>query len=126
MPISSKSVSSMVSILFSAVIFGLMAGNVAPALAKTVTLPVTVDYPMMRSLAVQNAFTEPGESATVLEESGGCRRIVISEPAYSGEPPLIRFEIKVDALLGTGFGDNCLMPIKWQGYLAFYKLFSGA
>ncbi len=118
---SAKRFSSMIYILSVSVMLVVTAGHGFPALARPATLPITIDYPMLRSLAVQNAFTESGESATVLEESGGCRKIVISEPHYSGEPPFIRFEVKVDALLGMEFGDNCLMPMSWKGYLVFLQ-----
>ena len=50
------------------------------AVAETVNLPLTIDYPLLRSLVVAAAFTDPGEVTNVIDEGGGCRRITISAP----------------------------------------------
>ena len=44
----------------------LMGGSLSSpgvAVAETVNLPLTIDYRLMRSLAVATAFTAPGETA---------------------------------------------------------------
>ncbi|PIP37943.1 MAG: hypothetical protein COX20_00165, partial [Desulfobacterales bacterium CG23_combo_of_CG06-09_8_20_14_all_52_9] len=46
---------------------------------KTVTLPLTIDYPLLRSLVVYHAFKSPDNSAVVLDEGDGCNFIRISD-----------------------------------------------
>jgi len=89
------------------------------AVAETVNLPLTIDYPLMRSLAVATAFTDPGESAVVLDENQGCRRITLSAPNYRAEGSHLNFEVKAQARLGTALGNTCLAPVEWEGYVVF-------
>lgn len=87
------------------------------AQAKPVDLPLTIDYPLLQALVAATAFSGPDEAVVVLDESRGCRRIVVSRPAYSGENGLIRSEFQVSVLLGAALGDTCLAPVKWEGIL---------
>ena len=87
--------------------------------AETVNLPLTIDYPLLRSLVAATAFTEPGEATTVLDEGGGCRRIIISAPNYRREGSYLQFEVKAEARLGTSIGNTCLAPVEWSGYVVF-------
>ena len=89
------------------------------AIAKTVNLPLTIDYPLMRALAVATAFTDPGESAIVLDENQGCRQITLSAPKYGAEGSHLNFEVKAQARLGTALGNTCLAPVEWEGYVVF-------
>jgi hypothetical protein len=73
----------------------------------------------MRSLAVATAFTDPGESAVVLDENQGCRRITLSAPNYRAEGSHLNFEVKAQARLGTTIGNTCLAPVEWEGYVVF-------
>ncbi|MGD8663056.1 MAG: hypothetical protein PVH37_24155, partial [Desulfobacterales bacterium] len=89
------------------------------AVTKTVNLPLTIDYPLMRSLAIATAFTDPGESAVVLDENQGCRKIILSAPNYLAEGSHLNFEVKAQARLGTTLGNTCLAPVEWEGYVVF-------
>jgi hypothetical protein len=104
-------------ILFSGFIFSL-CGH---CMAETVRMPLTVDYPLLRSLVVYQAFAEPGETATILDEKDGCNRVTLSRPTFREENSLVRFETRVHLRLGKPLGENCLMPIAWEGYLVFYQ-----
>lgn len=112
---------SLYRFLFWLLVFWAMLGvdSVLPrtARAKTVALPLTIDYPLLRALVATTAFSGPGETVVVLNESGGCRRIVLSRPAYSGNGGLIRSEFHVSVLLGAEVGNNCLAPVNWEGFL---------
>ena len=90
-------------------------------LAETVSLPLTVDYPLLRTLVVHQAFSEPNETATILDEKDGCNRVSLSQPDFREENSFVRFETRVHIRLGKPFGENCLMPIEWEGYLVFHQ-----
>jgi hypothetical protein len=90
-------------------------------MAGTVTMPLTVDYPLLRTLVVHQAFAEPEETATILDEKDGCNRVTLSQPTFKEEHALVRFETRVHIRLGKPFGDNCLMPIEWEGFLVLFQ-----
>ncbi len=81
------------------------------------SLPITLEYPLLRHLVVQSAFTEDGNSATVLDEEDGCAQIVVSDPNFSASGDLIRSFSHVKLKLGKAFGNDCFLPIQWEGYL---------
>ena len=103
------------------VISGLIVFLSGFAMAETVRLPLTVDYPLLRTLVVHQAFAETNETATILDEKDGCNRVTLSQPTFREENSQIRFETRVHIRLGKPLGDNCLMPIDWEGYLVFYQ-----
>lgn len=90
-------------------------------MAETVSMPLTVDYPLLRALVVHHAFAEPNETATILDEKDGCNRVTLSQPTFEEENSLVRFESRVHIRLGKPLGDNCLMPVEWKGYLVFFQ-----
>ena len=106
-------------VVWLACLMGGILSSPGMAVAETVTLPLTIDYPLMRSLAVATAFTDPGETAIVLDENQGCRRIALSAPNYRAEGSHLEFEVKAEARLGTSIGNTCLAPVEWEGYVVF-------
>ncbi len=104
--------------LFLAVLLTLlMVPSAGRAELKTVTLPLTIDYPLLRSLVVYHAFTGPDRSAIVLDEGDGCNFIRIADPIFSETNGLLRCETRVLIRTGAPFRDTCLMPVEWAGYL---------
>jgi len=90
------------------------------ASSKTVSLPLSIDYPLLRSLVINSAFTDPDQTSVVLDENNGCRKITISEPIFSEENSRVRLETKLQIHIGTNIGNTCLMPIEWEGYLSLF------
>ena len=85
--------------------------------AETIPLPLTLDYPLLRSLIIDSAFSDQGQTAVLLDEYEGCTNITVSEPKLSGSDSLVRFETKINLRSGIPFGGKCMMPIAWEGYL---------
>lgn len=92
-----------------------------PTPAETVALPLTIDTPMFRSLIIEKAFQGPGESAVLFEDENGCRRIVVSAPSISMVDDHVRFECKVFLRMGFSPGNTCILPMEWEGFLAFVQ-----
>jgi len=88
------------TILLACLMGGILSGP-GMAAAETVNLPLTIDYPLLRSLAVATAFTDPEETAIVLDENQGCRRIALSAPNYRAKGSHLKFEVKADARIET-------------------------
>lgn len=90
-----------------------------PAMAtqlKTVSLPITIDYPLLDTLTIQSAFNDPDQTARILEAENGCTTITISKPHWREENGLMRLETFVDLSAGKSYGGRCYMPVSWQGY----------
>ncbi len=90
------------------------------ALSKTVSLPITLNYSLLRSLLLYTTYTGPDQTAPLLYESNGCRTIVMSEPRFNEENSRLRFETKVYIHYGKPFAEECLIPVQWEGYLVFF------
>ncbi len=91
------------------------------AFSETVSLPLTLDYTLLRSLTIHSAFSDPGLTAILLDEYDGCTKIIASEPHFSRSGSFVRFETKVNIRSGALIGDKCLMPVIWEGYLVLYQ-----
>ena len=97
----------------------LLAGlaSPAPTLAETVSLPITVDYPLLRDMVAKQSFPGPGETATVLNEMGGCTLIEMSRPEVEPEREYLRLRCAIKVRLGVSVGSSCLNPVDWRGYI---------
>lgn len=89
--------------------------------ARTVTLPITLDYSLLRTLIVNEAFPEKGERSTLVDEGEGCLYLGLSNPDLSESQGLTRLEVQVAARAGTPLGTGCFGKIEWQGYLVFHQ-----
>jgi len=99
-------------------LIGLLLGQfTAIGQAKTISLPLTIDYPLLRTLTIQAAFTGPDQTARVLDIEDGCTTVTISNPRFAEHNGLVRFETSVTLTAGKSFGNHCLMPVAWKGYV---------
>jgi hypothetical protein len=88
---------------------------------ESVSLPMSIDYPMLRSLIIQAAYPDPDTSAVLLDEEKGCKRVVISGPRVKEKEGFIEFETKVKVKAGIVVFGSCVMPVEWEGYLIFIQ-----
>lgn len=107
--------------LFTLALFIIIASS-NPLWARTVTLPLTIDYQLLRSLVVKTAFTDPGPSAILVDEHNECWEIKISEPLFAEENGLLRFQTKVYVYAGVFAFNKCILPVEWEGYLVLYQV----
>ncbi|MFH0812891.1 MAG: hypothetical protein V2A69_08645 [Pseudomonadota bacterium] len=84
---------------------------------ETVRLPITLDYPFIRSLFVYQAYTQPGERAVPVEEAGGCNRIELWDPEVAPEGTLLKLRNHMKISLGVPFFGKCTKLLEWEGYL---------
>ncbi len=93
----------------------------AQASTETVSLPLSIDYQLLKSIVIKTAYTDQGQTAILLNENGGCMKVTVSEPSFREESSQILFETKVHVVAGTYILNNCVMPIEWEGYLALVQ-----
>lgn len=93
-----------------------------PAKAQNTVLPITLDYPLLNSLAASRLFKGGETEAELIQDPRGCRRLVISHPVFSSENGRLRFEIKVRARAGVELKNDCVLPVEWEGYVVFFQI----
>ncbi|HIJ57784.1 MAG TPA: hypothetical protein HPQ03_16905, partial [Deltaproteobacteria bacterium] len=108
--------------LFTQAVFFILIAFSNLSWARTVALPLTIDHQLLRSLVVKTAFTDPGPSAILVDEHSGCWDIKISEPLFSEENGLLRFQTKVYVYAGVIAFNKCILPVEWEGYLVLYQI----
>jgi hypothetical protein len=108
--------------LFLTSLLGLLCLFPSYAIAGKVHLPITIDYPLLRSLALYAAYTDPGKTAHVLNVNNGCREIILSDPRYSMEKSYIRLETKVHVRSGISKKSKCIKPVEWEGFLRLIQI----
>ena len=85
--------------------------------AEVAVLPLTLDHKLLTSLLLRNSFSGNDHSAAIVGSPGDCNSVRISEPHFSSAGELLRLEMRLEIRAGTQLGDNCLVPVQWQGYL---------
>jgi len=94
---------------------------VSPVYAEKVIIPLSLDNTLLTTLLRQSAFTEVGRSATIVGKPGDCTYLRVSEPRFSSVGGLLRLEVRLLVRLGSEFGENCLVPVEWEGYLQLFQ-----
>lgn len=89
--------------------------------AETVTLPIRMDYSMLRALVIAKAFTEPNQTATIVSKADPCRKVVITEPRFRMEKNLLRSEAKLHVEVGTLLAGSCRLSMSWDGCIILYQ-----
>jgi len=99
----------------------LLLGNMllvpGPAFSETVSFPLQLDYPFLTTLVIQSAFTDLDQTMVVIDADNDCQRITLSNPKFESDNNLLRFEAAVHLKGGTPLGEDCLLPLEWDGYL---------
>lgn len=108
------------AVLFSVLLAGLF---VLPAslYGKDVILPITLDYKLLTTLLRQSTFTGPDNTAMLVGDESECVQVKVSEPAYSVSGDLLRLEMGLYVKFGTIVGDNCFLPVEWEGYISLLQ-----
>lgn len=109
----------LVTVLIAALFF---PGSPKTAAAlQNIELPITIDYPLLRSLLVHKAFPGQGESTTLINEGNGCIYLALSQPRVSRAEDTLKLQMQVTAHGGTPLGGSCYTPLQWQGYLVLFE-----
>jgi hypothetical protein len=85
----------------------------------TVTVPIELDYPLLRQLLVKQLFDTPDQSTELFNDPSGCSRIVLANPHLSGKPPNLEIVTEIKARLGVSILGGCTKLSQWQGSAGF-------
>lgn len=92
-----------------------------PAQAATVRLPITLDYPLLQSLIIRQAYSDPGATARVWDLDDGCNQIILSHPRITHDNGFVRFQTQVTLMAGTPVGGYCVAPLSWEGDVVLWQ-----
>lgn len=87
-----------------------------------VSVPIILDYPLLRHLLVKQLFTGPGESREVLNQESSCNQVVLTEPQISPAGANLRIDAQVAAQVGVNLLGRCRKLLEWQGGVGFLGL----
>ncbi|MGH7805993.1 MAG: hypothetical protein ACREQJ_16715, partial [Candidatus Binatia bacterium] len=93
----------------------------APAGAREIRLPLTVEPPIIRDGLVRQAFPEPGERAHVFGDEGECSYLLLEKPEVHAEPGRLRVVSRGVAELAADVGGACLAPVVWSGSVEVFE-----
>lgn len=85
------------------------------AVPKTIALPLTLDYPLIRSALIAKVFTLPGQKAILMDPKNRCVRLELSDPQVRPDGPSILLLNKIKLQAGLELGKGCLQPVDWEG-----------
>ena len=87
----------------------------ASAGPATVSVPVYLDYPLLRQILVTQLFATPDGSKDLLDDPGGCNRIRLANPQIAGHQQDLEVRADVSAQLGVTSLNGCQQMSSWQG-----------
>ncbi len=85
--------------------------------AETLSLPLVLDYPLIRSILMQQVYRESGNRAIPLDEHDGCQRIELWEPEVGSEGNLLKTGSRIKIRAGIPLLGRCLRGSEWEGYM---------
>lgn len=90
----------------------------APGATEAVSLPVTLEYPFIRSLLVRQLYQAPGERAIVIDEAQeDCVHIELANPEVSREHSLLKVGSNIKIRAGVPIAGTCMGLFEWEGYI---------
>jgi len=88
----------------------------------TITIPVSLDYPLLRHTLITQLFNTPDGNRDVLDDPKGCNRILLSAPTIGAQQDKLEFGATVNAQFGVSLLGDCQQMIEWQGRVGALSL----
>ena len=87
------------------------------AFSKQITLPIDLDYTLIKKELVNELYKGEGQTAEVWNDKNGCSYLRLTDLKVSGQQQQIKLQNHVQARIGATLGGKCLKLIDWQGIL---------
>lgn len=94
-------------------------GTAARAEASLVSVPASIEYPLLRHLLERQLFRTADGSREILNDPKECNRIILSEPAIGAAGTELEVTARVQAQLGVDVFGKCVDLINWKGGVVF-------
>ena len=83
--------------------------------AETLSLPITLDPPLLRAFLIQQAYTEPGNRAVLGDKKDDCNRVELWDPQIKIGEDLTVLSSRIRIRAGLAVGPRCLPAVDWEG-----------
>ena len=98
-------------------VFCLLMIFVENGVADQFTLPVQLDYSLIKKALITQLYKGADNTAELWNDGHGCSYLKLSDPQVSGQDGQIKLLNNLQARLGTGIGGQCVTLIEWAGVL---------
>lgn len=98
-----------------------MATFTQASVAESYTLPIQLDYALIKKAVISQLFTGEGDSAEVWNDKHKCSFLKLFNPRVSGQSGQIKLLNDVQAQFGTSIGGQCLTVLAWDGALETFQ-----
>lgn len=103
-------------------VFIVMMGVARNGLADQFTLPLQVDYSLIKKAMTSQLYTGAGNTANLWNDRAGCSYLKLSDPQIGGQNGQVRLLNNVQARFGTGMGGGqCITVLEWGGILETWQ-----
>lgn len=100
---------------------GILIAYSASLSASQKTIPLPIDYSLIRNVLVEQLYTGANRTAHLWKDRGGCSLLDMSNPKIDGQQGLVRIVNDVHARIGTVMGGQCLTVLDWTGKLETFQ-----
>jgi hypothetical protein len=87
-----------------------------------VSVPIKLDYSLLRQLLIEQLFTGPNQSRTVHKNADSCNRVVLTDPRIAPQKANLEIHAQVSAQLGMKLFGECKKMLSWSGSVGFLGL----
>jgi len=106
---------------FIATVFGLSLLFAENSIAGQLSIPLQIDYSLIKKILISQLYTGKGNSAELWNDRQGCSYFRLSNPEINGKNGQIQLLNEVQARFGTGLGGQCLTVLEWAGILETFQ-----
>ncbi len=89
--------------------------------AQNFTLPVRLDYPLLKKALMSQLYTGENNTAKLWQDKPGCSFLTLSDLKIAGNTGQIQLLNNVQAQFGTAIGGQCMTLVKWVGILETWQ-----
>ncbi|UOA10371.1 hypothetical protein [Methylobacter sp. S3L5C] len=97
--------------------FSLLMIVAKSSIANQYTLPVQLDYSLIKKALITQIYKGAGNTAELWNDKQGCSYLKLSDPQVSGQTGQIKLLNNLQARFGTGMGGQCVTMFEWSGVL---------
>jgi hypothetical protein len=89
------------------------------AVKTPVDIPMTLDYPFIRMVLIDQLYSQPNERAVVIDEKtgGSCANIEMWNPEVRPDGAYITIGSNIKVMGGVPILGKCVQMINWEGYI---------
>jgi hypothetical protein len=98
-------------------VFSLLMIFAKSGVADQFTLPVQLDYSLIKRALITQLYKGAGNTAELWNDRQGCSYLKLSDPEVSGQKGQIKLSNNLQARFGTGLSGQCVTLFEWGGIL---------